>query len=85
MKGASTTFAVTVTPSGGFSETVTFSTTGCPANTTCTYVPPSVNGGGASTLTVQTTAGTPSGQFMLGIVGTSPSLMRNTNVTLFVQ
>ena len=32
-RGNATTYAVTVTPSGGFSETVTFSTTGCPANT----------------------------------------------------
>jgi hypothetical protein len=85
MKGNSTTYTVTVTPSGGFSETVTFSTTGCPANTTCTYAPPSVNGGGVSTLTVQTTASSPSGQFVLGIVGTSPSLMKSTNVAIQIQ
>lgn len=84
-KGNATTYNVTVTPSGGFSETVTFSTVGCPANTTCTYVPPSVNGGGASTLTVQTTASTPTGVFVLTIVGTSPSLMKTKNVSLIVQ
>ena len=84
-KGNSTTYNVTVTPSGGFSETVTFSTTGCPANTSCTYSPPSVNGGGSSTLTVQTTAGTPSGQFVLGVVATSPSVMKSKNIILGVQ
>ena len=84
-RGNATTYAVTVTPSGGFSETVTFSTTGCPANTTRTYSPPSVNGGGASTLTVQTTASTPKGTYSLGIVGTSSSLTRSTSVTLKVQ
>ena len=84
-RGKSTSYAVNVTPLGGFNEAVTFSVAGCPSNTTCTFVPASVNGGGSSTLTVATTTSTPKATYTLVIIGTSASVTRNTSVTLKVQ
>ena len=60
--GGSATSTITVTPSGGFTGSVTFACTvtggGSPAPS-CTFSPNSVtNGSGTSTLTVHTTAGT---------------------------
>jgi hypothetical protein len=84
-RGKSSTYAVTVTPSGGFNETVAFSVSGCPANTSCTFSPSSVNGGGSSTLNVLTTNSSPRGTFTLTITGTSASKTRSTSVALKVQ
>jgi subtilase family serine protease len=60
--GGSATSTITVTPSGGFTGSVTFACTvtggGTPAPS-CTFSPnPVTNGSGNSTLTVHTTAGT---------------------------
>jgi hypothetical protein len=84
-RGRSSTYAVTVTPSGGFNETVAFSVAGCPANTSCTFSPGSVNGGGSSTLTVATTNSSPRGTVTLIVTGTSASKTRSTSVALKVQ
>jgi hypothetical protein len=79
------TYAVTVTPSGGFSETVAFSVTGCPSNKSCTFSPGSVAGGGTSTLTVSPGSSASRGSYTLGIVGTSASKTRSATVSLRVQ
>ncbi|MEO6222230.1 MAG: hypothetical protein ABIP90_03200 [Vicinamibacterales bacterium] len=84
-KGRSTTYTATVTPSGGFNETVTFSYTGCPTNATCSFSPASVTGSGSSTLTVDTQPTTARGTFTLTIIATSPSMTRNAAVSLKVQ
>ncbi len=84
-RGNSGTFTATVTPSNGFSATVAFSVTGCPANTTCTFSPTSVAGSGSSTLTVASTAASPKGTHTIGIVGTSASLTRSTTVQIRFQ
>jgi hypothetical protein len=83
--GKSGTYSVTVTPSGGFNENVSFSVGGCPANTSCTFSPGSVAGGGSSTLTIATGNSTPRGTFTLTITGTSASKTRSTSVSLKVQ
>jgi cellulose 1,4-beta-cellobiosidase len=79
---ASTTYTVQVTPSGGFSGTVTFSVSGLPGGASASFNPTSVTGGGSSTMTV--TAGQSRGTFVLTISGTSGTLTRTTQVTLTV-
>jgi hypothetical protein len=83
-KGLSTSYTVTVTPSGGFNGVVTFGVSGLPANATATFNPPSVTGSGSSTMTVATKKNTPKGTYTLTISGTSGSLIRTTTVTLIV-
>ena len=82
--GASTTYTVTVTPSGGFSGTVTFSASGLPAGAGASFIPTSVTTSGSSTMTVTTSSATPTGTFPLTITGTSGSLIHTTTVTLVV-
>jgi len=84
-RGRSTTYGVTVTPSGGFSETVAFSVTGCPSGSSCVFSPGNVTGGGTSTLTVVTSSSTPRTTYTLGITGASISRTRNATVSLKVQ
>lgn len=80
----STTYTVTVTPSGGFTGTVTFSLSGLPAGgSTASFNPGSVNGSGISTLSV--TAGNKSGTSTLTITGTSGGLQHSTSVTLNIN
>jgi subtilase family serine protease len=62
--GQSGTSVITITPQGGFNQTVTFScpTSSLPAETTCTFNPTTVTPNGttaaSTTLTIQTTAAT---------------------------
>ncbi len=84
-QGASTTYTVTVTPSGGFTGTVTFSAGGLPTGAAATFNPSSVTGAGTSTMTVTTVATTPTGTFPLSITGTSGSLTHSTSVSLTVN
>lgn len=83
-RSRSGTYAVTVTPSGGFNEVVTFSLVGCPSGTTCTFSPGSVAGGGSSTLTIAVGSSTSRRTYTLTIVGTSASKTRSTAVSLKV-
>ena len=82
--GQSGTYTATVTPSSGFTGTVTFSVTGLPAGATPTFTPPSVTGSGSTSMIVSTTAATPSGSYPLVISGTSGLITRTANVTLVV-
>jgi len=84
-RGRSTTYAVTVTSSGGFTGSVDFSVGGCPANATCTFSPGSVAGGGSSTLTVATRSTTPRGTTNLVMTGTNSTKTRSVSVSLKVQ
>jgi subtilisin family serine protease len=83
-QGGSTAYTATVTPSGGFSGTVTFNASGLPAGAGASFSPPSVAGSGPSTMTVTTTGATPPGSYTLTITGTSGSLSHSTTVTLVV-
>ena len=63
--GASGTITITVTPTGGYTGSVTFSCGTLPAHVSCTFAPPSLTfaaGGGAQTdtLTINTAASTSS-------------------------
>ena len=77
--GGSTTYAVTVAPSGGFNGTVSFSASGLPAGAAASF-----SGSGPTTMTVTTASSTPLGSYTLTITGTSGSLIRTTTVTLTV-
>jgi len=82
--GASTTYTVTITALGGFTDPGTFSASGLPADTTASFKPASVTGSGSSTMTVTTSATTPTGSNTLTITGTSGALVHTTTVSLVV-
>jgi hypothetical protein len=69
----------------GFNSAVSFSVSGLPANATASFSPASVSGAGSSTLTVCTTASTPTGTSNLTINGASGIEVHSTNVSLTVN
>lgn len=83
--GGSTTYTVTVTPSGGFSGSVSFSVSGLPSGATGSFNLTSVTGSGSTTLTVTTTTGTLSGSSTLTVTGTSGSSTHTATATLVVN
>ena len=83
-RGQGTTYAVTVTPSGGFTGTVTLALSGLPNKTSGSFNPASVPGAGSSTLTITTQNGAPRGTFPLTISGTGGGLTRTTTVQLTI-
>jgi len=74
-------YSVTVTASGGFSGSVTFSVTGLPNGATQTFSPTAVTGSGSSVLTITA----PLGAYSLTITGTSGSLVHQVAATLVVS
>ncbi len=84
-RGSSTSYAVTITGSGGFAGTVSFSVIGLPQRSNASFTPSTVTGSGNSTLTVKTNKPTPTGTYTLIITGTSGSLIHTATVTLVVQ
>jgi hypothetical protein len=84
VQGASTSYTVTVTPSGGFTGTVTFSASGLPSGAAASFNPASVPGSGSSTMSVATSTTTPTGSYVVTITGTSGTLVHSTTVTLVV-
>jgi uncharacterized membrane protein len=83
--GGSTSYTTTVTASGGFGGTVSFSASGLPSGASASFSPTSVNVSGSSTLTVTTSASTPAGTYTVTITGTSGSLTHSTTVALVVN
>lgn len=83
-QGNSTTFTTTVTPTGGFTGTVSLTVSGLPTGATGTFSPASLASGN-STLTITTTSSTPTGSFPLTITGTSGSTTHTASVTLVVN
>jgi uncharacterized membrane protein len=86
--GRSTSYTVTVTPSGGFTSNVTLSVSGLPTGASATFSTNPISGGsGSSTMNVATSSGTPVGTYTVTITGTSssPSLTHTTTVTLVVN
>jgi subtilisin family serine protease len=83
VRGASTSYTVTVTPSGGFTGSVTLSSSGLAAGATGSFSPnPTTT---TSTFSVSTTATATTGSFPVTITGTSGTLTRTTSVTLIVN
>src|SRR5258706_4351180 len=84
VQGSSTSYTVTVTPSGGFTGTVSFSVSGLPPGAAATFNPTSVPGSGTSTMSVTTSSPTPTGSYPLTITGTSGTQTHTASVTLVV-
>jgi len=82
--GTSTTYSVSVTPSGGFNGTVSFSVSGLPSGATATFNPTSVTGSGSSTLSIATSSSTPAGNYPLTITATSGNLNHTAKISLQV-
>jgi hypothetical protein len=83
--GNSATYTITIAPVSGFSDTVSFGTTGQPAGSTATYNPTTVTGGsGTTVLTVTTLPSTTKGAYTLTVTGTSGALNHSTTVVLNV-
>jgi len=82
--GSATSYTATITPSGGFTDTVAFSASGLPAGASASFSPASVAGTGSSTMTVTTTAATAAGTYVVTITGTGSTLTHSTTVTLVV-
>jgi hypothetical protein len=82
--GTGTSYTVNVTPSNGYSGTVTFSVSGLPTGATSSFNPASVPGSGSSTLTVNTSGSTPTGTYTLTITATDGTLTHTAKVTLAV-
>jgi hypothetical protein len=84
LPGGSTSYTASVAPLNGFTGSVAFSVTGLPSGATATFNPVSVTTSGSTTMSVSTSAATPSGSYPLTIQGTSGPRTRTVNVTLVV-
>lgn len=82
-QGASTSYAVTIVPSGGFGGSVTLSVAGLPSGASAIFGPQPATT--SSTMTVTTAASTPTGSYVLTVQGVSGSLTRTIGVGLLVQ
>ncbi len=83
--GGSATSAVSVAVISGIPQTVNFSATNLPANTTASFNPASCLPGCSSVLTLDTTSNTPGGSHQITLSATAGSLVRTTNFTLTVN
>jgi len=83
-QGSSTPYAVTITPTNGFTGAVSLSVSGLPSGATASFNPTLVTTSGSSTLNVTTASSTPTGVFTLSVTGTSGSLSHSTTVSLAV-
>ncbi|HKV61621.1 MAG TPA: N,N-dimethylformamidase beta subunit family domain-containing protein [Candidatus Acidoferrum sp.] len=82
-QGSSTSYSVTVSPIGGFSNPVTLSVSGLPGGANDTFSPNPTTS--SSTLSVTTNTTTPMGTYTLTITGTSGTLTHSTTVTFVVN
>jgi hypothetical protein len=83
--GNSTSYTATVTPSGGYTGTVTFSVSGLPAGATGTFTPGTVTTSGSSTLAITTTTAVAAGTYPLTITGSDGTLTHTASVSLVVS
>jgi hypothetical protein len=84
--GGSTSYTVSVTSLGGFSNAITFGAAGLPSGASASFNPTSISGGsGSSSLNVNSSSKTPTGTYTLTITGTSGSLAHSKTVTLTVN
>ncbi|PJJ58940.1 putative secreted protein (Por secretion system target) [Hymenobacter chitinivorans DSM 11115] len=83
--GTSTTLNVAVGQLQGFSGAVTLSAANLPAGMTVSYATPTLNPGGTTTATITTTAATPSGTYVINLVGTSGSQTQQQQFLITVE
>lgn len=82
--GASASYTVDITRTGGFTGGVSFTISGLPAGATGTFNPNPATGA-SSALAVSTSASTPTGSFVFTVTGTSGALTHTAAATLVVQ
>jgi hypothetical protein len=82
-RGGTASYTVTISPSGGFSGSVSLSVTGLPPKGTGSFTPNPATS--SSTLRVTTWRKTSASTYTLTITGTSGSLSHSTTVKLVVQ
>ncbi len=82
--GQSTTSTVTTAVTKGSAQTITLSATGLPAGTTASFNPATVTAGGTSTLTLRTSSSTRVGDSIVNVIGTTPEVSHNAQITLSV-
>lgn len=82
--GGSAAYDLQVKPNPDFSNPVSLSVTGLPANTTASFSATTVNVPGDSVLTVQTSTQTPTGSFTLTLLGTSSTQSHTLALTFEV-
>jgi beta-glucanase (GH16 family) len=83
-QASTTTYTVTVSAIGGYSNAVVLGATGLPADASAIFNPASVAGSGSSVLTVSTSITTPLGSSTLTISGSDGSLTHSATVGLTV-
>lgn len=87
-QGAGTSYAITLSPTGGFADTVNLGVAGLPSGATAGFTQTAVSASSpTSTLNVTTGSTTPAGTYTLTVTGTdatNPSLQHSTTVTLTV-
>jgi subtilase family serine protease len=69
--GSSTSYQVTITATGGFSDSVSLSGSGLPSGAMGSFSPAYITGSGTATLSITTSRSTPRGNYQLTITGTS--------------
>jgi hypothetical protein len=82
-RGGGTSYTLTITPSGGFADSVSLSESGLPGGATASFSPNPATS--SSTLSVTTTGTTPAGSFPVTIAGTSGGRTHTATVTLVIQ
>lgn len=83
--GSAATFSVSVTGSGGFAGSVSFSASGLPAGATASFNPTSVKGSGSTTMTVSTASSTPTGTFTLTVTASGGGSSHSQTTSLVVN
>jgi hypothetical protein len=86
--GGSGSATLTVTPINGFNQAVTFSCSGLPAKTTCSFNPASVtpNGGAVTTtLTIQTPAALDPATYPITVTGSGGGVTSSVGISLIVE
>src|SRR4029077_2437395 len=79
-QGSGTSYAVSITPTGGFTGSVALTLSGLPSGATGSFAPNPATGT-SSTLNITTVASTPAGSYPLTIIGTSASPTQTTTAT----
>jgi subtilase family serine protease len=83
--GNRASYNVTVSPTGGFGGTVSFTASGLPAGATASFLPASVPTSGSTTLTIATTSSAPRGNYSFTITGTGGSRTHSISASLKVR
>jgi hypothetical protein len=83
VRGRAVSYAVAISPFGGFADPVTLSVTGLPPGVLAAFEPNPATS--ASSLTVTTSTSTRTGGYTLTVTGTSGSLSRSTSAMLQVK